>query len=55
MRVLETERLILRYFCLSDAEFIIQLLNEPSFIEYIGDKGVCVTEAWLNFVDRKSR
>ena len=44
MRVLETERLILRYFCLSDADFIIQLLNEPSFIEYIGDKGVSTVE-----------
>ena len=44
MPVLETERLILRYFCLSDAEFIIQLLNEPSFIEYIGDKGVSTVE-----------
>jgi len=44
VRVLETERLTLRYFCLSDADFIIQLLNEPSFIEYIGDKGVSTVE-----------
>ncbi len=44
MRLLETERLILRHFCLSDAEFIIQLLNGPSFIEYIGDKGVSTVD-----------
>lgn len=40
MRVLETERLILRRLSPDDAEFILQLLNEPSFIRNIGDKGV---------------
>lgn len=38
--MLETERLILRELSLDDAEFILELLNEPSFIRYIGDKGV---------------
>lgn len=38
--VLETERLVLRRLCLDDAAFIVQLLNEPSFLHYIGDKGV---------------
>lgn len=40
MRVIETGRLRLRYFCVDDAGFIVRLLNEPSFIEFIGDKGV---------------
>lgn len=40
MKVLETERLILRHMEESDAEFILGLLNEPSFLRYIGDKGV---------------
>ena len=40
MIVLETDRLILRQLSLNDAEFILELLNEPSFIRYIGDKGV---------------
>lgn len=41
MLVCETERLRLRYFEPSlDAEFILQLLNEPSFLENIGDRGV---------------
>lgn len=40
MVVLETERLILRHLSADDAEFILELLNEPSFIRYIGDKGV---------------
>ncbi|HSB00329.1 MAG TPA: GNAT family N-acetyltransferase [Anaerolineales bacterium] len=40
MKVLETERLLLRQFSLEDAEFILALLNEPSFIQNIGDRGV---------------
>jgi RimJ/RimL family protein N-acetyltransferase len=41
MIILETERLILRRLSPDDdAEFILTLLNEPSFIRYIGDKGV---------------
>jgi len=38
--VLETERLVLRKLTEADAPFILDLLNEPSFIESIGDKGV---------------
>lgn len=40
MTVLETKRLVLRHFTVDDAGFILQLLNEPSFIEHIGDKDV---------------
>lgn len=39
-KVCETPRLLLRHFALTDAEFILHLLNEPSFIRYIADKGV---------------
>jgi RimJ/RimL family protein N-acetyltransferase len=42
--VLETSRLALRHFRSDDADFIVRLLNEPSFIEFIGDKGVRTTE-----------
>ena len=40
MTVLETERLSLRKLTIEDAQFILTLLNEPSFIRYIGDKQV---------------
>jgi RimJ/RimL family protein N-acetyltransferase len=40
MTVLETERLSLRRLAVDDAEFILTLLNEPSFLRYIGDKKV---------------
>jgi RimJ/RimL family protein N-acetyltransferase len=38
--VLETDRLVLRRLELSDAAFILELLNDPSFLRFIGDKGV---------------
>ena len=40
MTVLETERLIVRRLSLDDAEFILALVNEPSFLRWIGDKKV---------------
>lgn len=40
MKVLETERLVLRRLVSSDAAFILELLNEPSFLQNIGDKNV---------------
>jgi len=40
MIVLETERLFLRGLNARDAPFILALLNEPSFLRFIGDKKV---------------
>ena len=40
MNELETERLRIRPLRLDDAPFILELLNEPSFLEFIGDRGV---------------
>ena len=40
MILVETNRLHLRRLSIDDAEFILKLLNEPSFIANIGDKGV---------------
>jgi RimJ/RimL family protein N-acetyltransferase len=37
---METDRLLLRRFTLDDALFALRLLNEPSFIQNIGDRGV---------------
>lgn len=40
MIVAETERLIIRHFELSDTDYILKQLNEPSFILNIADKNV---------------
>ena len=38
--ILETSRLAIRALSEADAEFILGLLNEPSFLRFVGDKGV---------------
>jgi RimJ/RimL family protein N-acetyltransferase len=38
--VLETERLALRQFTTDDAGFIVEQLNEPSWIQNIGDRNI---------------
>lgn len=40
MQILETERLILRQFTLDDAPFILELLNTPTWLQFIGDRNV---------------
>lgn len=44
VKILETERLVLRELSVEDAAFIVQLLNEPSFIRFIGDRNVRTLE-----------
>ena len=39
-KVLETDRLILRHLSDDDAEFMLELLNDPSFIRNIGDRKI---------------
>lgn len=38
--VLETDRLFLRRFNIDDAPFIMEMLNDPLWLRFIGDKGV---------------
>jgi ribosomal-protein-alanine N-acetyltransferase len=38
--ILETERLNIRRFEVTDAGFIVRLLNEPGWLRYIGDKHI---------------
>jgi RimJ/RimL family protein N-acetyltransferase len=40
LTILKTERLILRQLTTEDAEFIFELLNDPSFIRNIGDRNI---------------
>ncbi len=44
MNVFETSRLTLRRLGLEDAGFIVELLNDPSFLRFIGDKNVRTEE-----------
>jgi len=50
LKVLETDRLILRWLSADDAEFILELLNEPSFLRFIGDKWVRTLEDARDYI-----
>jgi RimJ/RimL family protein N-acetyltransferase len=50
MNVLETKRLSLRRLSPEDAEFIVELLNDASFIRFIGDKGVRTTDEARQYI-----
>ena len=47
---IETPRLTLRPMSLGDAEFVLRLFNEPSFIRYVGDKGIRTLEDAYSYI-----
>lgn len=51
--VLETARLRLRKATLADASFILELLNSPGWLQYIGDRGVKNKVDAARYVDNK--
>ena len=50
MKVLGTERLTLRELDTADAAFILELVNEPAWLRYIGDRGVRTLEAARDYL-----
>jgi RimJ/RimL family protein N-acetyltransferase len=44
MTVFETERLLLRHFTPEDAPLVLELLNDPLWIRFIGDRNVRTLE-----------
>ena len=42
--MLETERLLINKFTVNDAPFLLELLNTPGWLEFIGDRGVRTLE-----------
>lgn len=40
MQVTDSERLVIRWLSFSDADFIHELVNDPDWIRFIGDRGV---------------
>lgn len=55
MKILETDRLILREIVETDAEFVLDLLNQPSFIKYIGDRNVRNIKQSHEFIENRYR
>jgi RimJ/RimL family protein N-acetyltransferase len=50
LKVLETDRLNLRRLSPDDAEFILELLNDPSFLRFIGDNHVRTLDDARNYI-----
>ena len=44
MKVLATERLVLRRLAAEDADFILELMNDPDWLRFIGDRGIRTVE-----------
>ena len=53
MKILETERLMLREFTADDSEFIIKLFNSPGWLQFIGDRGIKTTDAAKKYIAEK--
>jgi [ribosomal protein S5]-alanine N-acetyltransferase len=51
LNVLETKRLVLRWLGPGDATFILQLVNEPAWLRYIGDKGIRTVEDACSYIE----
>jgi [ribosomal protein S5]-alanine N-acetyltransferase len=50
MHILQTQRLSLRELTPDDAPFILKLVNEPTWLQFIGDKGVRTLKDAVNYI-----
>ncbi len=55
MTLISTKRTVLREMTVEDAPFILNLLNQPSFVRYIGDRQVRTVDDAATFIDTKYR
>jgi RimJ/RimL family protein N-acetyltransferase len=55
MIVAETARTRLRELTVGDAAFVCALLNEPSFLRFIGDRNVRTTDDAARFIETRYR
>ena len=52
---IETSRLKLRWLELTDADFIYQLVNDPQFLRFIGDKQVADLDGARRYIEDGQR
>lgn len=51
----ETERLLLKPMSTEDAPFLLELLNSPKWVKYVGDRNVHTIEEAANYINTKMR
>jgi RimJ/RimL family protein N-acetyltransferase len=54
LTVLETDRLLLRRITTGDADFLLRHLNDPSFHQFIGDRGVRTVEQARHYIRERA-
>jgi RimJ/RimL family protein N-acetyltransferase len=54
LKTLETDRLVIRKLEPGDSAFMLDLLNQPSFIRFIGDRGVKTLEAASTYIQERA-
>jgi RimJ/RimL family protein N-acetyltransferase len=52
LNVIETDRLILRHLSTDDAAFMLALVNDPSWVQFIGDIGIRTLEDACTYIVR---
>lgn len=55
MLVLETDRLALRWLEPRDADFVHELMNDPGWLEHIGDRGIRSVDDARRYIDERLR
>ena len=51
--ILETERLLLREITIEDAYFLFQLMNDPDWLQFIGDRNIVSIKAAEDYISNK--
>ncbi len=52
MIIAKTKRLIIRAFNAGDSEFILELVNTPSWLKYIGDRNISTVEDACHYLEK---
>jgi RimJ/RimL family protein N-acetyltransferase len=53
--MLETDRLVIRPFVASDAGFIVELVNDPAWLRYIGDRNIRSLDDAARYIENGPR
>jgi len=53
MKILETERLIIKTATEEDSQFFLQLLNSPNWLKFIGNSGIKSEQDAINYIQSK--
>ena len=53
MNILETGRLYIREFQLTDADFIFELMNTAEYLQNIGDRNIKTKDCAKNFLSER--